>query len=99
MILFWIFTFFFTVYVAFRLFGRQIVRFLLKQILKKVAKDTQNKAEAFHRNYGRNPYEEHVYVNDGIEISKPKHNPNNNVDIDEIVEDIEFEDVPSSKAS
>lgn len=97
--LFWTFTFFFSIYLIFRIFGRYIIKFVLHQIIRKVAKDTQEQAQAFHQNYGRSPYEDPVYISDELEISQPKHQENDKVEVDEIVEDIDFEDVTSSKVS
>lgn len=90
---FWIFFIFFTIYIVFRIFGRQIIQFMLQQIFKKVAKDAQNQARQYRRNYEGDPFHESIFVDDQVKVTAPKNKQKKSVTADEIAEDIDFEEV------
>ena len=93
---FWTFFVFLTLYIVFRVFGRQIIQFLLRQVFKQVAKDAENQARQYQRNYGGDPFKESIFVNDNVKVTAPKSKQKKSVSADEIAEDIEFEDVPEN---
>lgn len=82
----------FTIYVIFRFFGRTILRFLVSRLMKRMVQDAEQKAKAYQQNYNNDPYHENLYTEDEVKISIPKQKSGQEVQVDEIVEDIEFED-------
>ena len=91
-----IFFFFFTLYIVFRIFGRQIIQFVLKQILRRVVKDAENQTRQYRQNYESTPFEESIFVSDELKVNSPKHKQKKAITADEIAEDIDFEDVSDS---
>ncbi|RMG69317.1 MAG: hypothetical protein D6722_10665 [Bacteroidetes bacterium] len=90
--LLWILAFFVGTTVFFRLFGRRLMQYGLRQIMRRLIKDAEAQSRAYQRNYddGR---EAHVYVDQEIKVSAPRSGGRREVSEDDIVEDIEYEDV------
>lgn len=91
--LFWVFTFFMGTYVVSRLFGRQIVQFLLKKLSSRLLKSMQQNVSGFEQNHGQGDMRENVFVDKEIKVTVPRDNTKPSVTADEIAEDVEFEDV------
>ena len=92
----WFFLIIFSIYVVFRLFGRQISQFLMRKMMSRVAKEFENQARQYQKNYGGDPYYDRIHVDDEIEVNIPKHNPTEETKIpglESIAEDIEFEEI------
>ncbi|MEL6675088.1 MAG: hypothetical protein AAFR61_22965 [Bacteroidota bacterium] len=91
--LYWVFGIFFTIYVVFRLFGRQILRLSMQRLVKKLAQNMEKQAMQYERNYSNSHYQENVYVDQDIKVSAPKEEQKTHVSSDDIAEDIEFEEI------
>lgn len=91
--LFWLFVFFFGSWLIFRIFGRVIVQFLLREVLKKVSKGVENQHMDYERFYEGGAFRQNVYVDDEVKVSAPKQQEKPKVKADEIAEDIDFEDI------
>ena len=89
----WLIIIFLGTSLIFRLFGRQIMTFFLKQIMKQVAKDVESQQKAYERNYSRSAYKESIHINDNIRVDKPVSEQKKRVQADEIAEDVEFEEL------
>ncbi|MEO1419241.1 MAG: hypothetical protein AAFW00_28565 [Bacteroidota bacterium] len=79
--------------ITFRLFGRQIVSFGLKQLTRRFLKQAEEQSKAYQRNYEDTYGQTNVYVDDDVKVSAPKKPDNKHISEDEIAEDIDFEDV------
>lgn len=90
---FWLLVFFASSYLVSRLFGRQIVQFLLRKLSNRLLKNMQQSAKDFERNYEQGDMRKNVYVNDEIKVTAPRANNKPSVSADEIAEDVEFEEV------
>lgn len=58
-----------------------------------VADDAQRQHEAFNQNYTRDPYNEYYQVNDEVKVSAPKNRTKAKPKLDDVVEDIDYEEV------
>ena len=76
-----------------RLFGRQILGFLIKQAVKRVQKDAERQSEAYRRNYDQDPFHESIFIDDDVKVSTPVRKTKRKIHPDEIAEDTDFEEV------
>lgn len=90
---FWLIVVFFGIYMFFRVFGRVIIQFFLKEVLKKVVKEAENQQMDYERFYDGGAFQENVYVDEEIKVSVPKEKSKPKISPDEIAEDIDFEDI------
>jgi hypothetical protein len=84
----------FTIWVIFRLFGKQIMAFLMLLLAKKVAKHAAQQNAEFQRNYGQSPYGETTYSYGNTQVveppaAAPRKSPKSLADI---AEDVPFEE-------
>ena len=91
--LFWLFVFFFSSWLFFRVFGRVIVQYLLREVLKKVANEAGNQKKGYERFFEGRAFREKVYVDEEEKKSAPQNKEKRKVSPDEIAEDIDFEDI------
>ncbi|MEM6343777.1 MAG: hypothetical protein AAF927_07845 [Bacteroidota bacterium] len=91
--LFWVFAFFMGTYLVSRLFGRQIVQFLLKRLSNRLLKNMQQNIVDFDQNYEQGNMRKNVFVDDEIKVTVPRDKAKPAVSADEIAEDVEFEEV------
>lgn len=91
--LFWLFVFFMGSWLIFRIFGRVIVQFLLREVLKKFTQGAENQFMDYERFYEGGAFRQNVYVDEEVKVSAPKQKEKPRVKADEIAEDIEFEDI------
>ena len=89
----WLLIFFLSFWLITRFFGKYIMKFLLTSILKQVAKSAERQSQAFQQNYESQAFRESVHVDDHMKVSKPKHEQKKQVDPDDFVEDVEFEEM------
>ena len=78
---------------TFRLFGRQIVTFGLKQLTRRFLKQAEEQSQAYYRNHNDTHDQKNVYVDNEVKVSTPKKPDDKNISEDEIAEDIDFEEV------
>lgn len=90
--LLWILGIFFGLTMVFRLFGRRIVQYGLRQVMQRLIKDAEAQSRAYQRNYDNGP-EANVYVDRDIKVSAPRHGARKGVSEDDIVEDIDYEEL------
>ncbi|MEZ4826215.1 MAG: hypothetical protein R3C61_07955 [Bacteroidia bacterium] len=88
-----LFGLFFGVYLIFRLFGRQIIQFGLKQIIVRLVKDAENQSFQFYKNYGEDAFNQQVFVDKEMKVTTPKNAQKKPVTADEIAEDVDFEEI------
>ena len=91
--LLWTFGIFFGIYLTFRLFGRQILRFGLNKLMKKIVQDAEKQAMHYERVYDDGNFRKNVYVDNEIKVSAPKENGKREVSVEEIAEEVEFEEI------
>lgn len=82
-----------TVNITWRLFGNRIVNFGLKQMIKNLAKHSEEQSEAYSRFYSEESDRENVYVKKDIKVSVAKNQSDKKISEDDIAEDIEFEEL------
>jgi len=93
MVLLWFLIIFLSIGLIFRYFGKYIIRFLLIEVMKRVARNVENQSRAYRSNYDQDPYHENIHINDDVKVKAPKHDEKRKVHPDEIAEDIDFEEV------
>lgn len=91
--LLWTLGIFLALNVIFRLFGRQILAFGLQRVMRKLMKNAEQQAQSYQRNYNEGNMRENVYVNNEIKVSAPKYEDKKDVRVDEIAEEIEYEEI------
>lgn len=95
--LFGVFIFFASIWLVFRLFGKQIMAFALQKVAKRMLKNMEDQTRQYQRNYSQDPYHDQHTVNDEMEIKIPKNRPEQaGPSLEEVAEDVEFEEVPGS---
>lgn len=95
--LFGVFIFFTSIWLVARLFGKQIMKFALQKVANKMLKNMEGQTQQYQRNYSRDPYHDEHHINDEMEIKIPKNRPEpTGPSLEEVAEDVEFEEVPSS---
>ena len=77
----------------FRLFGRQIVQYSLRALMKRLLRNAQEASHTYERNYEQNPFQEQVYADQEIKVSAPRKPGRKDVSEDQIAEDIDYEEV------
>ena len=80
-------------YLVGRLFGRQIIQFLLKRLSNRLLKNMQQNIVDFDQNYEQGNMRKNVFVDDEIKVTVPRDKSKPAVSADEIAEDVEFEEV------
>ena len=78
---------------VFRLFGRQILRFGLNKLVRRLMKDAEAQAQQFSKNYDEGNFRTNVYVDQEVKVSVPRDAGKRNVSVEEIAEEIEFEEM------
>jgi len=90
--------FFGSIWLIFRLFGKQIMRFALRKAVDKIQKDMENQTRQYQQNYGQDPYHNNHRVNDEVEIKIPKQQAGSTgPSLEDIAEDVEFEEIADEK--
>ena len=77
----------------FRLFGRQIVQYSLRTLMKRLLRNAQEASQTYERNYEQSPFQEQVYSDQEIKVSAPRQRGRKDISEDQIAEDIEYEEV------
>ncbi|MCI4667642.1 MAG: hypothetical protein MRZ79_05725 [Bacteroidia bacterium] len=93
MILLWIIGIVVAINITFRLFGNQILNFGLKQMVKRLAKHSEEQSQAYAKFYADESNRENVFVDRDVKVSAPKSQENKKISEDDIAEDIEFEEL------
>lgn len=89
--------FMFCLSIFFRLFGKPIMRYLVRVLAKRAQADLDRRSKAYDQFVdGHSPFEDSIYVDDGVKVSvkrgqkekeeKTDINPN-------MIETVEFEDI------
>ena len=91
--LLWTLGIFLALNVVFRLFGRQILAFGLQRVMRKLMKNAEQQAQSYQQNYSDGTMRDNVYVNNDIKVSAPKYEDKKDVRVDEIAEEIEYEEI------
>ena len=81
-----------------RLFGKPIMRFLMKKLVKRAQKDVDRQSQTYQQYAeGYTPFEESVYVEDDVKVSIRRGNkpdPSKKPDLQELpIETVDFEDI------
>jgi hypothetical protein len=85
-------------YVLWKLFGKSIIRLLMKSFMKRAQKSMDDQSRQYQR-YAQDhsPFEENVYIEDDVKVSirrGSKHDPHEKPPISSLpVEEVDFEDV------
>ena len=69
------------------------MKYLLTSLLKQVAKNAEKQSRAYQQSYESQAFRESVHVDDQMKVSKPKYEQRKQVDPDDFVEDVEFEEM------
>ena len=91
--LIWTIGIFLGISLTFRFFGKQIMQFALKAVIKRLAKNVEEQSQQYQRNYAEDAFHEHVYVDHDIKVSAPKYDSRKAVTADDIAEDVDFEEI------
>ncbi|RMG28695.1 MAG: hypothetical protein D6730_05105 [Bacteroidetes bacterium] len=89
----WTFFIFFTVYVVFKIFQRQIITFFFVMLRRWLNREMEEQVRQYRRNYSGNPFEESIFIDDELKVQAPKNKQKKSVSADDIAEDIDFEEV------
>ncbi|MEL6252888.1 MAG: hypothetical protein AAFR87_12820 [Bacteroidota bacterium] len=76
-----------------RLFGKRILTFGMKRVMKKLMKDAEKQAQAYQKNYGKGDFRQNVYVDNEVKVSAPKYDDKKDIRVEEIAEEIEYEEI------
>lgn len=79
--------------VTFRLFGRKILAFGMQRLMRRLMKNAEQQAQAYQQNYDQNPFRQNVYMDDEIKVTAPKHEEKRDIQVDDIAEEIEYEEI------
>jgi hypothetical protein len=95
LVLFGIYVFF---YVVWKVFGKAIQRFLVKQLVKGAQRSMDQQSRVYQQYANdHSPFEENVYIEDDVKVSirrGNKHDKNEKPDISTMpIEEVDFEDV------
>ena len=84
------------VYLFFSLFGRLILKYGMKFLIKRAGKSMEAQTRNFHQHAeNSSPFEDKVYVDRDTKVSIPKNkkDPKQNSTEGSVVEEVEFEDI------
>ena len=70
--LFWFFAIIFGIYLFFILFGRVLMNFGLRYLVKKAQENMNQQSDAYRDTFSSTPFEEKVTMKDGSEVVIPK---------------------------
>lgn len=95
--IFWVFVVTMAIGLIFRLFGKQIMTWLVKRLVKKAQKDMEEQSRRYEQYAEASPMEENVYYKDDIKVTVrrgqvEKNEKKKEVDIAEI-EEVDWEDL------
>ena len=76
-----------------RLFGKRILTFGMKRVMRKLMKDAEKQAQAYQRNYDEGNFRQNVYVDNEVKVSAPKYDDKKDIRVEEIAEEIEYEEI------
>ena len=91
--LLWTLGIFFAIHLTIRLFGKRILTFGMQRIMKKLMKDAEKQAQAYQRNYDQGNFRQNVYVDNEVKVSAPKYDDKKDIRVEEIAEEIEYEEI------
>ncbi len=98
--LFGLFIFFASIWLIFRLFGKQILTFVLQKVVNKAMKSMEEQSQQYERNYSQDPYHDRHTVDSEMEIKIPKTRPESpGPSLEEVAEDVDFEEVEEIRGS
>jgi len=92
----WVFIFLFAVAIFMRIFGRPIMRYLMKVLVKRAQADMEQQARNYEQYVNGNPFEDNVYVDEDVKVSVKRGDPEpeQKASIDpNMIETVEFEDI------
>lgn len=78
---------------VFSIWGRHISNFLMRRLVKMVEDDARRKHESYERHYSQSPFHDQIRVDDEVQVTAPKGRHKAKPKIDEVVEDIDFEEI------
>ncbi|MDW3649438.1 MAG: hypothetical protein R8P61_20380 [Bacteroidia bacterium] len=76
-----------------RLFGKRILTFGMKRVMRKLMKDAEKQAQAYQKNYDQGDFRQNVYVDNEVKVSAPKYDDKKDIRVEEIAEEIEYEEI------
>lgn len=79
--------------VTFRLFGRKILTFGLQRVMRKMVQNAEKQAQTYQQNYSQGDMRENVYVKNDVKVTAPKYDEKKELRVDEIAEEIEYEEI------
>jgi|GEM_PF-3456036 len=91
-ILFWFLFTLFTIYWIFRLFGPYILRFAMKQLMKRAVQNMAKEQQKYEQHYNREAYEDNVYMDNEVKVSAPRYTNKQKYSWNDVAEDISFEE-------
>ena len=93
----WVFVITFGLIVFLRLFGRPIMRYLMRYLVKKAQADLDRQSKVYDQYVdGYSPFEDNVYVDDNVKVSmkRGQKEKSGKSELDpSMIETVEFEDV------
>lgn len=92
-VLLWIIGIPLAIYWFFRLFGRQLAQLAMRKMVKNLEKEARRQSEQYQRSYEGSQGEQNVYVDDDLKVTTQPNAAAKDVNEDEIVEDVDFEEV------
>lgn len=79
--------------IIFRLFGRYIIQFVMRSVMKRMVKEAENQRMQYEKNYEQSPFKENLYMDKEMKVTQSKGEQKKSISADEIAEDIEFEEL------
>ena len=79
--------------IIFRLFGRYIIQFVMRSVMKRMVKEAENQRMQYEKNYEQSPFTDNLYMDKELKVTQSKGEQKKSISADEIAEDIEFEEL------
>jgi hypothetical protein len=91
----WFILFLLGTWLFFRLFGRQVLAWGLRFLVRKAEADVQRQREAFEQNYNRTPYGDATIERDGVKVSVAANKKQKSAAaaLNEVAEEVDYQEI------
>lgn len=91
--LLWFFGIWLGITLVIRLFGRHILRFGVSKLMRRLQAEAEARQRAYEQHFEAGDMQEQVYAEEEVKVTSPKYRSKPEVQIEEIAEDVEFEEL------
>lgn len=92
----WVFIFLFGLMIFMRIFGRPIMRYIMKTLVKRAQADMDQQSRNYEQYVNGNPFEDNVYVDEEVKVSVKRGTPEpeQKASLDPtMIETVDYEDI------